>query len=921
MKPLARRLSLSLCLASAVLAGCKVEPKVPELMASAHQYLEREDYRAAALQLKNALQQEPNLAEARLLLGQALLEDGQLVAAGVEVRKALELGSPQEQVLPLLARVLLAEGRPELLVERYGSTVLSRPEAQASLLSRLAQAHLVLNAPERAETAVRSALAIDAQHPEARLVQARMLAARQDLDGARRLIDDVLQQHPQSYEAWIARGTLLQVADPPAALEAFRQALARRKGSVLASSGIVGILLGQKKLDEAAATVAQLKSAYPKHPQVWLLEAHLTLLQGNLKRSHELIQALLKGAPDDLRVLHLAGAVEAANGSLLLAAAHLGKALSLAPEVVSARQMLAQVLLRLGEPAKVLDTLQPLLEDQPDVRTLTLAAQAYEQQGQLEQAERMFRNAASRDPSNVRTRTALALTQFARGQTAVAIDALQSLAASDQGTLADEALISAHVRRGEFDAALKAIDVLEQKAPGGPLAPMLRGRMQLALKKTDDARRSFEQALRQDAKYLPAALNLAVLDVQAKQYDTAAKRFDAVLKADPRHLESLLTVARIRTVAGAPAQELTQRYEEAVRLNPTEGAARVALIEHHLHLRNTEAALAVSRDAVAALPDNPGLLGVMARVQMLANEPNQAISSLSRLVALRPNSVTALLLLAEAYTVTKDSERAVETLRRAQVAAPLDAQVPQRLAATLLAAGKPAEALGVARALQKQPATELVGYGIEGDLEAAQKRWRESAAARRIALRKQPTAERAMALHEALQGYDKAEAAAFAARWIAEHADDSAFLVYLGDRALAAGDHAQAELRYAAALRLKPDEPSVLNNLAWVTLQLRKPGAIEMAEKLNRLAPNQPAFMDTLAMALAADKRWERAIELQHRAVELDASRTPGLRLHLAQMYIDAGQRAQARAELDTLARLGAQFKQQDAVARMLQQL
>ncbi|WP_157264942.1 XrtA/PEP-CTERM system TPR-repeat protein PrsT [Azohydromonas aeria] len=921
MKPLARRLSLSLCLASALLAGCKVEQKVPELMASAHQYLERDDYRAAALQLRNALQQEPNLAEARLLLGQVLLEDGQLVAAGVEVRKALDLGAAQEQVVPLLARVLLSEGKPEVLLERYGSTVLAQPQAQATLLSRLALAHLALDQPQRAEAALRSALAADAQHAEARLLQARMLAANQDLDGARRLVDEVLQQHPQSYYGWLTRAELLQGTDPTAALEAFRKALAQRKHSMAASNGIFTVLLQQKKLDEAAATVAQLKGAYPKHPQVWLLEAQLALLQGNLKQSRELVQTLLKVAPDDLRVLQLAGLVEAASGSLLQAAAHLGKALSQQPGAVTVRQLQAQVQLRLGEPAKVLDTLQPLLDGQPDVRTLMLAAQAYEQQGQLDQAERMFRSAAAQEPTDVRTRTALALTQFARGQTAVAIDTLQSLSAQDQGTLADEALIGARTRRGDFDAALTAIDVLEKKTPGQPLAPMLRGRVQLALKKPDEARRSFEQALRLDAKYLPAALNLAVLDLQAKHYDAAAKRFEALLKANPGHLESLLTVARIRTVAGAPVQELAQRYEEAVRLNPTEGSARVALIEHHLNQRNNEAALAVARDAVAALPDNPGLLAVMARVQLLAKEPNQAISTLSKVIAQQPNSVQPLLMLAEVYTVTKDVERAVEALQRARTLAPLDMAVQQRLAATLLAAGKRAEALDVARALQKQPKMELAGYELEAGIELVEKRWREAAAVLRIALRKQPTTDRAKALHTALLAHDKAEAQVFAAKWVAEHADDRAFLMYLGDSALAVQDYAQAESRYAAVLRLQPAEPAALNNLAWVLLKLKKPGAIDMAEKVNQLAPNVPTFMDTLAQALAADKRWEQAIELQKRAIALDDAQSPTLRLNLVRLYMDAGQRSQARAELDALAQLGPKFKQQEAVAQLLKQL
>ena len=53
---------------------------------------------------------------------------------------------------------------------------------------------------------------------------------------------------------------------------------------------------------------------------------------------------------------------------------------------------------------------------------------------------------------------------------------LQEIATAETGSTATMALISTHLRRGEFDKALKAIDILEKKQPGKPLAANLRGR-------------------------------------------------------------------------------------------------------------------------------------------------------------------------------------------------------------------------------------------------------------------------------------------------------------------------------------------------------------------------------------------------------------------------------------------------------------
>ena len=57
-----------------------------------------------------------------------------------------------------------------------------------------------------------------------------------------------------------------------------------------------------------------------------------------------------------------------------------------------------------------------------------------------------------------RRRTALAVAQLGSGQADQALGDLANIAASDSGTSADLALVSAHLRRNEFDKALKALE-------------------------------------------------------------------------------------------------------------------------------------------------------------------------------------------------------------------------------------------------------------------------------------------------------------------------------------------------------------------------------------------------------------------------------------------------------------------------------
>ena len=96
--------AVALALVAGVLvAGCGGDN--PEAMvASAKEYLAKNDRSAATIQLKNALQKNPDSAEARFLLGRTLLETGDLLAAEKELRRAAELKYPYDQVAPPLAR-------------------------------------------------------------------------------------------------------------------------------------------------------------------------------------------------------------------------------------------------------------------------------------------------------------------------------------------------------------------------------------------------------------------------------------------------------------------------------------------------------------------------------------------------------------------------------------------------------------------------------------------------------------------------------------------------------------------------------------------------------------------------------------------------------------------------------------------------
>jgi Flp pilus assembly protein TadD len=95
---------------------------------------------------------------------------------------------------------------------------------------------------------------------------------------------------------------------------------------------------------------------------------------------------------------------------------------------------------------------------------------------------------------------------------------------------------------------------------------------------------------------------------------------------------------------------------------------------------------------------------------------------------------------------------------------------------------------------------------------------------------------------------------------------------------------------------------------------------VAYARRAVDLMPNQPAMIDTLAMAMAAERQLDGALTLQKQAVEL-APDDNGLRLNLARIALQAGDKALARKELERLQALGPTLPYRSEVATLIKAL
>lgn len=920
--PRTPRVRLCALLASLVLVACTDQPD--DLLASAKAYLDHHDSKAAIIQAKNALQMAPQSPEARFVLGSALLESGDLSGAEAELRKSLELKHPGDRVIPQLAKVLLAQGQSRKAIDAFSQTTLEHASAQASLQLTLSAAYADQGQSAQAQSALDASLKAEPGYPPALLERARQMAAERDYGPALALVDEVLGKDPENPSAWNLKGDILWHAQGKLqeAAVAYRTATRIKPDYVVSHASLTNILLQEGNLAEAATQLEHLQKISANHPQVHYLGAQLAFQKNDYKQAHTLAQQFLKAAPRNVQALQLAGAVALQLGELKKAEGHLSAALEASPVLTLARRLLVMTYLRSGQINKAVETLQPgLSRESIDPGLIPLAGEVYLQAGDLNKAGAYFAKASQLAPKDGKRKTALALVHLRSGMVDTALEELRHIAVTDTDTTADLALINAHLKRQELDKALKAIDGLERKQPTLPVAAHLRARVLLAQQNRSGARASLEHALTLDPLYFPAIAGLAGMDLTDKKPEAARQRFESLLKKDPGNKQALLALAELAGRTGASTAEVAKLIGNAVQANPSDAEIRLLLINFYIHNKDIKGASSAAQNAATAFPDNPRLIDALGRTQQASGDFNQAIASYTRLAALVPDSPLPLMGLAQAHWAARDAAAASNQLRKALTLQPdfLDAQ--RALIALQVEGRRFPDAITIARTVQRQRPKDGVGFILEGDVHAADKKWDAAAAAYRTGLQGAGSTAVAVKLHTVLRASaPPSEAERFSTTWQKDHPQDAAFLLYLADSALARADLATAEKHYGTVARLQPDNATAFNNLAWVSAKLKRDGAMAYAEKAVALAPNQATFLDTLAMLRSEKGNYAKALELQNRALALEPQNAL-FRLNLAKIHLRGGHADLAKAELHALSQLGEKFPAQLEVTALLKGL
>lgn len=890
-----------------VTAAGAADPKAAQFYEDALLRYEKRDAAGAIIQLKNALRHDPKMLSVHVLLGKALLDDGQVSAAEAAFDEALRLGVDRAEVVIALAGAVLGQAKPQDVLSQPRFADAGLPAGvRVQLLVAKAGAASDLGQHRDAIRFIDDAKALDPKRAETLVadVPVRVRAGR--LPEALAAAEQALKLAPTMAEALYQRGTVAHLqGDLKGALGYYDRAIAARPAHADSRVSRAGLLMDLQRFDDAAPDVAAVRKSSAIDPRGAYLAALLAERAGDKAAARKALNdvtALLDPVPIEflryrVQLLMLGGLAHHGLNQYEKALPYLEAAQRQQP-ASGVSKLLAQVYLRQRNHDRAVEVLDAYLKTNPrDAQAVQLLASAHLAQGRHARAAAVTQEALKKvdDPG---LHGALGMSLVGSGKFALAATELETAFKRDPGQFqAGAALASLYLQSGQRQRALTTADTLVKHHPGNPGALNLQGLARAARGDAAGARSAFEAALKAAPDYAAPQVNIARLDIAANNHDAATARLTGVLAKDEKQLDALLELARIAQLRQRPDD--AQRWlEKAVGHSGPKLQPGLALADFHLaHKRPDRAAEAV-RALQSKAPDALAVLLTQARVQLAQRDVTGAKATLTRATAGAAYDAAALVQIALLQLQAGNIGGAHFALDKALSEKPGHLNARALMAEVELRQGEVAKAEARARALVASHPELGVGHALLGDVAAARGQRTAAIDAYRKAHALDTSDASMLRLFDALAQVDPAAAARGADDWLAKRPQALALRRAAANAHARSGNLSAARKGYEALLQLAPDDADALNNLANVQVLLGDAkAALASAERALALQPDAAHVIGTAGWAAFHAGQADRALQMLRDARLRDPANAD-TRYFLGAVLAQRGRASEAREEL-----------------------
>ena len=897
-----------------------------DFIRDAQNYIDKRQYAEATIQLKNALQKNPENVAARIMLGELYLKTSGPSQALKELEKAYSLSADNlDLVVPLAQAYLYAREFQKTLDWAEQKNDALEGERKAELLAVKGQAYLSLKQLADAQQAFEASNNIQ-NNADAMLGIARLLAVEEDADAALAQVREVLEKEPDHTEALFLAGQLaLGNNDYQQAIDDFSRVVELLPPHTPARLARAESYLRLKQFDQAERDADWAIKQQGDHPTALFIKARLQFERKKYDEAVVLAERTLRAVPNHLPSFYLAGSAHYAVKNYEQAQFYLQKYYAANSGNLQANRILAATLAKLGDLDAIIDMLESAAEQGAiqDGKLLYLLGSAYFQTGELTKGNEIMAQAIELEPDLPELKARAAIGKMAVGDIASAVSHLQAVLAEDEGNqLTRSMLVMAYLRGGQVDDALRIANQGIEKFPDQASYYHLKAAALQQNKQPDKAKAALEQAISKDPEYTPSLFSLAQLAGNTGNLEDAESFLDTILKAAPGNLRALLAKSAIQVRQNNPEGSLAL-LDEAIEAHPTAAAPIALKANHLLRQGEQEKALAVARQFEQRNPQNLQAQSLLARILIQVKRYPEAQLLLQGIVNESARDVSHRMLLVGALTAQQDFSAALAMTD--QILSIKSDLVEARIAKiNILKTQKEyAKALAEIDQVKGDQSLDAVANQLRGDIYLAQGNAEEGLAFYQQAftvIKNTDLVRKLSQLYLRKGDYDLAVSTI--EDYLNSQPNDALIRMQLAEIHQSRGQAEQAIEAYEAVLSLQPDLVSALNNLAWTYNERgdKLKRALELAERAYQLVPDNPDVADTYGWVLLGNKQYKKGLKVIQQAADKSPA-NPDIRYHLAAALIHNGQEEEGQKLLARLLKQHARFSSRQAASDLLQSL
>jgi tetratricopeptide (TPR) repeat protein len=854
---------VTVIVALTLITACSKETKKARLLGEADAYFKAGNYDKAKLAYLNVVRTDPQNALAFERIGAMWQDDNAPLQAGTFLAKASELDPKNAQNRVRLARCYLAIGQLAN-AKKEALQVLEQAPDNSDAISALAES---ARSNEDIEAAWEQLQKFPKKNDVSfQLALANLSLHKGDVAAAVEAVRQALAADPNSSAAHMAMGDLyLLQKDQKQAIEEYKKAAdlapirSVEKLKYAAFSSATGgaeetrrvatemtkqapdylpgwILLAElaskdKKYDEALSLLENVFSREPQYVDGRRLQSDILLAKGDTKKAIEVLERVDHAYPNSPLIKYQLARAYLSNNNLNQAKVVLDEALSANPNYPEAILLLAEINLRSGHADMVIKPMTDLLKRLPELKNAALLlAAAYGALDRFDDATVVLQEQAKLAPQDLQIQAALGLTFRQAKRYAEARQAFQKAAqlAPDNLAIVDQ-LVELDLLDKRFDAALQTVRRQFEKTPDAPAAHSFQGKIFAAEGKWDAAEAELQKTIQLDPNYASAYDLLVQTYIAANKLPQAVTQLQTELSKNPNNASALTTLALVyERMQDYP--KARDAYEKLLSINPNFVTALNNLACLYTErLNNLDKAYELARKARDLQGQDAAIGDTLGWVLYKRGDYQQALTILQESAEKAADNPEIQFHLGMTAYMMGQTDVAKAAFRKAAASDkdfPGKDESKRRLAS--LDSGKAASpqlSVSQLEAMTKAQPNDLISQIRLGEACEKQGAWDKAAAAFEQAEKLNPNlASTVIKLAQLnagpLQNKEKALTYAKKARQLATA--DPQVAAILGKVAYESGNFSWSYSLLQEAIRQRPNDPSLLRDLAWAAYSVGK---------------------------------------------------------------------------------------------------